>query len=56
MNYKDMWIINNESFKKAILEIQKENNTSHVVIEEMHNKIADVLEQNATNSIRKLEE
>ena len=54
MKYKDLWKINNETFKKAI-RVKYTNDDSPYTLR-LHGNIADVLNKRTSNSIRKLEE
>lgn len=53
MKYKDLWKVNNETFKKAI-RIKFQENPEYTV--QLHNDVAEILNKKTSNSIRKLEE
>ena len=52
MNYHGLWIINNDMFKRAIVNRYTGDVSAAIVL---HEEVADVLEK-TPNSIRKLEE
>ena len=51
MTYKDFWILNNDAFKTAILKNYKDYDFDNLNI-----AIANCLNKNSPNSVRKLEE
>jgi len=54
MNYKDLWKINNETFKKVIRIKYTQDDPGYAT--KLHNEIAEILNKKTSNSIRKLEE
>ena len=53
MKYRDLWKINNETFKKAIRQMFQDEPGYTV---QLHSDIAEILNKKTSNSIRKLEE
>lgn len=53
LKYKNYWIMNNDTMKRVIL---KKYDVAIYPIKDLHKEIAEVLEKNTPNSIRKLEE
>ena len=53
MKYKDLWKVNNETFKKAIRAKFQED---PAYTTQLHSDIAEILNKKTSNSIRKLEE